>query len=156
VAVIAALVAGLVALTGFLVNGSLNRAAEKRKACAEALSVIEQYAQLPFTFYRRADDDPQTKAKLGDLLAKTQVDLAFHKKWLRLEDPAVADAYETLADKYSAKNSEFRRYALEQPPGSVEVPRDHPFRYGATAEWEHCIELMRAHINRTRLAFWKV
>jgi hypothetical protein len=155
VVVWAALIAGVVALIGFLVNGSLNRATEKRKTCADALTCIERYAQLPFQFRRRVDDSSETKAKLGDLLSSVQVDLAFYKRWLLLEDAEVAEAYRKLAAKYEAVNHKYREEALRQQPGQVEVPRDQPAHYEAEGEWKECIRLMRRHIGRMRLAFWR-
>jgi hypothetical protein len=154
-AIWAAAIAAVVALTGFLVNGSLNRATEKRRACAEALSSIEAYLQLPFTFRRRPDNTPETLTRLGDLLSSVQVQVAFHKRYLQLEDKKVADAYTALYQKYDTTNPTYRQEALDTPPGRVEIPKGWPPSGDTKTEWDACIKLMREHVNRTRLAFWR-
>jgi NTP pyrophosphatase (non-canonical NTP hydrolase) len=155
-AVLAAFVAGLVALTGFLVNGSLTRATEKRKACAEALKAVERYAQLPYSFSRRPDDTPATLRALAELLADVQIELAFHQRWLQLENEQVAKRYEALVAKIQVKNSGYRKQALAGSPvdkaASLEI--GHPYRFGAEGEWAQCIAAMRGHVHRRRLRFW--
>lgn len=77
-------VAGLVALSGYIVNGAASRRMEKVARFAEALDAIERYRQLPFTFRRRHDETVQTRAELAKLLAEVQISLAFHKRLLKL------------------------------------------------------------------------
>ncbi|WP_299952203.1 hypothetical protein [uncultured Modestobacter sp.] len=154
--IIAALVTATAAVLGFLVNGSLNRATEKRRVCAEALVCVERYVQLPHTFARRANNKPETLQELGTLLAQVQIDMAFHKRWLQLEDSKAANAYVALCDKYEAKCALFRQQALTQPPVGVEVPRDHFKGYLAEGEWAQCLEEMRRHVQRPKLAFWRI
>ena len=154
--IIAAVVAGFVALIGFLVNGSLNRAAEKRRICAEALRVVERYAQLPYTYRRRADNQRSTFEGLGLRLADVQIEMAFHKQWLAMEDKTVADAYKKLCRKHEDVNHVYRQQALAAPLVDVEIPRDEQPQFDAEPEWKACRAAMRSHIDRTRLAFWKV
>ncbi len=149
-AVIVALIAATAALAGYMLNGHLGRLGEKRQAYAQALTCAERYAQLPYTFARRIDSSVKTRKTLAKLLVDTQVELAFHRKWLDLDDRAVGAAYSALVDKLAEKNHEYRREALSRRPLDndldVEVRDRHVWDCSADAEWTACRDAMRHEV----------
>jgi hypothetical protein len=81
--------------------------------------------------------------------------MAFHKRWLELEDPASATAYRLLCAQYERLNNVFRSQALAATPVGTEVARDAFKGYDADEEWAACLRAMRAHVNKTRVMFWQ-
>ena len=61
-----AIIAGLVALTGYLLNQFANRRERTSKVYAEALEAIREYQELPYKIRRRPDSNGTTRAALGD------------------------------------------------------------------------------------------
>jgi hypothetical protein len=166
--VIVALIAAAAALTGYLVNGRLNRINEKTKAYAEALAAVEHYKQLPSTIYRLHDSTAETRAKLAKMIGETQENLAFHRRWLDLDSPAVGSAYNKLVDKIRETNSIYRRQAFDAPPPSADSDLESfggKFHTHSDAERTECMLAMRrelrlfrrpVHVHPTKSSSWNL
>jgi hypothetical protein len=94
--VIAAILTGLVALVVLAVNQYQARQDARRKDFAEALSAVERYAELPFRILRRQDSTPEVRRRIAEFIHEVQQDLLFHKSWMRIQAPRVADVYDSL------------------------------------------------------------
>lgn len=94
--VVAALIAGLVALIVLAVNQYQARQDARRKDFAEALAAVERYAELPYRILRREDSTPEVRGRMADHVHGVQQDLLFHKSWVRIQSPSVADVYDAL------------------------------------------------------------
>lgn len=150
VPIIVALVAAVTALTGYLVNGRLNRINDKMKSYADALTVVEHYKQLPYTIYRLHDSTPETRAQLARMIGEIHESLSFHRRWLDLGAPAVGAAYEKLVDKVSAENSTYRQQAFEAPPPNEDRDLDkfrNKFPTYSDTETKECLAAMRNELK---------
>lgn len=94
--VIAAVVTGLVALVVLAVNQYQARQDARRKDFAEALAAVERYAELPYRIRRRQGSTPEVRGRIAEFIHEVQQDLLFHKSWMRIQAPRVAEAYESL------------------------------------------------------------
>ena len=94
--VIAAIVTGLVALVVLAVNQYQARQDARRKDFAEALAAVERYAELPYRIRRRQDSTPEVRGRIAEFIHGVQQDLLFHKSWMRIQAPRVADVYDSL------------------------------------------------------------
>jgi len=92
----AAIMAGLVALTGYLYNGLANRKDQARRNYADAISAVMDYKGLPFRIRRRMGDDPVTRTELLALASSLHERLDFHQAFVFLERPRVGVAYSNL------------------------------------------------------------
>ena len=145
---IAAAIAAVVAVGGYLFNGVLARIATRREAFAEALAEVQRYNQLPYRFRRRPDDSPATIDRLATLLGDTQARLAYHRRRIELEDAKVADAFNSYVDKLRETNSRHRRDALSR--SAATVPLDIEFDgypFSARDERQRCVDAMRENLS---------
>ncbi len=94
--VVAALIAGLVALIVMAVTQYQARQDVRRKDFAEALAAVERYAELPYRILRREDSTPEVRGRMADVVHGVQQDLLFHKSWVRIQSPRVAEVYDSL------------------------------------------------------------
>lgn len=149
---VVAVVAGLVALVGYLLNSAGARRAEKMRRYAEALDAVERYRQLPYSFRRMHDETPETRKELAGMLGKVQVDLAFHRRWLTLDSSELGCAYDALVDKIREKNSECRVQALSETPVNADVGIEigKPYVFDDKQERADCIRLMRKGLGILR------
>ena len=118
----AALLAGVVAVAGALVSAALTynlnqRAARRERQAnvfAEALTVIEEYAELPYRI-RRRPGTPDARHELTEQISQIQSRIAFHQAWLAIEAPAVADSYENLVRAAKTQAGQQMRQAWREP-----------------------------------------
>jgi hypothetical protein len=151
--VIVAVIAAVTALTGYLVNSRLNRINEKTRAYAEALATVEHYKLLPDTIYRLHDSTSETRAQLAKIIVETQERLAFHRRWLDLDSPAVGSAYNKLVDKVRETNSIYRQQAFDAQPPSTDSDLESfrgKFYTHSEAERAQCILAMRRELQLFR------
>ncbi|MDP9438173.1 MAG: hypothetical protein M3P49_05455 [Actinomycetota bacterium] len=92
----AAIVTGLVALVVLAVNQYQARQDARRKDFAEALAAVERYAELPYRILRRQGSTPEVRGRMADFVHEVQQDLLFHKSWVRIQSPRVAEVYDAL------------------------------------------------------------
>jgi len=99
----------------------LNQRAGRRerqvKAFAEALTVIEDYANMPYRI-RRRPDAPQARHEISADLDKIQSQIAFQHAWLQIEAPEVADAYDRLIRAARSEAGQQMKEAWTQPPAT--------------------------------------
>jgi hypothetical protein len=103
-----AIIAGLVALTGYLLNQFANRRERKSKVYAEALEAIREYQELPYKIRRRPDSSGTTRAALGDKTGEVVSRLWFYRAWLQTDsaEPGSTEASAKL-DSISAVSRPF-------------------------------------------------
>lgn len=100
--IIAALVAALVAVAGYMLTQTRARLERRAKIFADALAAVEEYLEAPYRI-RRRQATPEAREALTSALSDLQVRIAFHRAWLQVEAPAVGQAYDILV---SAARSE--------------------------------------------------
>ena len=94
--VISAVITGLVALVVLVVNQYQTRQDARRKDFAEALAAVERYAELPYRVLRRQGSTPEVRGRIAEFIHEVQHDLMFHRNWMRIQSPRVADVYDSL------------------------------------------------------------
>ena len=94
--IIAAILTGLVALVVLVVTQYQARQDARRKDFAEALAAVERYAELPYRIRRRQGSTPEVRGRMAEFIHGVQQDLLFHKSWMRIQAPRVADVYNHL------------------------------------------------------------
>jgi hypothetical protein len=93
----------VIALVGAVVSASITywfnqRAARRERRTtvfAEALSTVEEYAEMPYRIRRRSDAG-QARYDLSEEVSRIQSRLAFHQALLQIESPDIAVAYGTF------------------------------------------------------------
>jgi hypothetical protein len=94
--VIAALIAALVAVTGYMVTQAQARRERRAGEFAEALAAVEEYLEAPYRIRRRQAATPEARDALTNALSDLQARIAHHRAWLYVEAPDVAQAYDAL------------------------------------------------------------
>lgn len=94
--VAAAVITGLVAILALAVNQYQVRRDGRSKDFAEALAAVERYAELPYRVLRRQESTPEVRGRIAEFIHDVQQDLLFHKSWMHIQAPRVADAYDSL------------------------------------------------------------
>jgi hypothetical protein len=94
--VIAALIAALVAVTGYTLTQAQARRERRAKEFGEALAVVEEYLEAPYRIRRRQAATPEARDSLTNALSDLQARIAHHRAWLHVEAPTVARAYDVL------------------------------------------------------------
>lgn len=94
--VIAAILTGSVAIFSLVVTQVQARQDARRKDFAEALAAVERYAELPYRVRRRQASTPAVRGQIAEHIHEVQQDLLFHKNWMRIQAPRVADIYDSL------------------------------------------------------------
>ncbi len=94
--VIAAVITGFIALLSVAWNQYQARQDARRKDFAEALASVERYAELPYRILRRENSTPEVRGRMADFVHGVQQDLLFHKSWVRIQSPRVAEVYDIL------------------------------------------------------------
>lgn len=96
----AAIITAVFALVGVLVTIAASQHLTRRdrllKDFAEALAAVERYAELPYRVLRRQGSGPEVRERLSEAIHGVQQELLFHKSWVRIQDPRVADVYDAL------------------------------------------------------------
>ena len=113
--VLTGIIAGLVALTGYLLNQSANRRERKSKVFAEALEAIRDYQELPYKIRRRPDSDGGTRAELGRHTGDVVSKLWYYRAWLETESPLVSIAYRDLMAETKRYGGLYRAAAWSEP-----------------------------------------
>lgn len=152
------LLAAFLTLAGAVVTAALSyglnqRAARRERqtrAFAEALSVIEDYAELPYRI-RRRPGIPEARHELTEEISQIQSRLAFHQGWLRLEAPGVARVYQELVRITKEQAGAQMREAWLEPVTTedAKVSLGKPYeRRGIDAAREECIGAMSEALGR--------
>ena len=109
------------AVIGVVVAYALNQRSGRRerqaRAFAEALAVIEDYANMPYRIRRR---QLEARHEISVELDKIQSRLAFQHAWLQIEAPEVAVAYDFLIRAARSEAGEQMKKAWTQPAPSLD------------------------------------
>lgn len=101
--IIAAAIAAVVAVAGYVRTQAWARRERRAKAFADALAAIEDYLEAPYRVRRRQAATPEARTALTSILNDLQARIALHRAWLQVEAPAVAEAYEALVSAARAE-----------------------------------------------------
>lgn len=124
--VIAAVITGLVALVVLAVNQYQTRQDGRRKDFAEALAAVERYAELPYRIRRRQGSTPEVRERMAEFIHEVQQDLLFHRSWMRIQAPRVAEVYDSLL-RVTRKEA---GYAITQSWNTTPICRDEDMPLG--------------------------
>lgn len=154
----AAVLAGVIAVAGGLVSVALTynlnqRAARRERQTnvfAEALTAIEDYAEMPYRI-RRRPGTPGARHELTEQISQIQSRIAFHQAWLCIETPSVARSYEDLVRAAKTQAGNQMKQAWLEPAATKDAqvslgtgyPRDE-----INAARGQCIEAMREALGR--------
>ena len=152
------LLAAFLTLAGAVITAALSyglnqRAARRERQTrefAEALAVIEDYAELPYRIRRRSGT-PQSRYELTEQISQIQSRLAFHQAWLRMEASGVAQAYGQLVQTTKARAGAQMREAWMEPvlaeDAQVSLGKAYE-RNDIDGSREACIEAMREALGQ--------
>ncbi len=156
----AAVLAGVIAVAGGLVSVALTYNLNQRTArrerqtnvFAEALTAIEDYAEMPYRI-RRRPGTPGARHELTEQISQIQSRIAFHQAWLCIETPSVARSYEDLVRAAKTQAGNQMKQAWLEPAttedAQVSLGTGYP-RDEIDAARGRCIEAMRDALGRTR------
>jgi hypothetical protein len=155
----AAVLAGVIAVAGGLVSVALtynlNQRAARRerqtRVFAEALTAIEDYAEMPYRI-RRRPGSPGARHELTEQISQIQSRIAFHQAWLCIETPSVAGSYEDLVRAAKTQAGKQMKHAWLEPATTQDAqvslgigyPRDE-----IDAARGRCVAAMRDSLGRT-------
>lgn len=152
-AVLAPLIAILGAALTALLTYALNRRAARRErralAFGEALSVVEEYAEMPYRI-RRRPGTLEGRQQLTEEVSRIYSRLAYHQALLDIEAPAVADAYRALANEAKSEVGAQMKAAWRKPVRTTDAEMNLDEHYGRArvdAARDHCVATMRAALD---------
>jgi hypothetical protein len=152
VPVIAILGTGLVALLTYELNRRAARRERRALAFGEALSVVEDYAEMPYRI-RRRPGTPEGRQQLTEEVSRIYSRLAFHQALLDIEAPEVAVAYRRLANEAKAEVGEQMKTAWQKPVRTTDAEMNLEERYSRKrldCARDHCVATMRAALRQGR------
>jgi hypothetical protein len=149
-AAIAIVGAMIVAVVGYGLNQRTARRERLAKTFAEALSAVEDYAELPYRVRRRSGN-AEARLQLTEDISKIQSRIAFYQAWMRIEEPQVAAVYTWLVRvvKHQAgtqmREAWTKRVPIKDRQMNLHVayPRDE-----IDAEIAKCVTIMRSVLGR--------
>jgi hypothetical protein len=148
--VIALLGAALIALLTYGLNRRAARRERRARAFGEALSVIEDYAEMPYRI-RRRPGTLEGRQQLTEEVSRIYSRLAFHQALLDIEAPAVAAAYRLLANEAKAEVGEQMKTAWQKPLRTTDAEmnlEEHYARNRVDPARDHCVATMRAALGQ--------
>lgn len=129
--------AALTALLTYLLNRRAARRERRAHAFGEALSVVEDYAEMPYRI-RRRPGTVEGRNQLTEEVSRIYSRLAFHQALLDIEAPRVADAYRFLVNAAKAEVGGQMKTAWQEPVRTSDAEMNLQEHYD------------RAHLNRAR------
>ncbi len=152
--VIAAVIAGLAAVLGYLIGQRQATLERKRRACAEAMADALRWLELPYRIRRRPNDDPETLNELAEKSSSLREQLGFHEKWLSVEVPQVHQSFTDLVTKVRKAAGPAISDAWEARP--AETPREmNVGRLLDTEEAERAADQFSSEVER-QLTWWRI
>jgi hypothetical protein len=150
------LIAGVIAILGATITATLthvlNQRATRRerqaRAFADALVVIEEYAELPYRIRRRRPTD-QARHDLTEQISQVQSRMAFYQGWLQFAAPGVAACYEQLVRAAKRQAGGQMKEAWDQPPAMGDTGMSLGVAYSRTEIDQArgcCVAAMRASL----------
>jgi hypothetical protein len=151
--VIAILGAALIALLTYELNRRTARRERRALAFGEALSVVEDYAEMPYRIRRRSGT-LEGRQQLTEEVSRIYSRLAFRQALLDIEAPAVAAAYRRLANEAKAEVGGQMKTAWQKPLRTTDAEMNLEERYDrrrVDCARDHCVATMRAALGQGRL-----
>lgn len=148
--VIAIVGAVVTALLTYWLNRRAARRERRARAFGEALSVVEDYAEMPYRIRRRTGT-VDGRQELTEEVSRIYSRLAFHQALLDIEAPAVAAAYRHLANEARAEVGEQMKTAWQQPLRTTDAEMNLENHYDRTrvdAARDRCVTTMRAALGQ--------
>jgi hypothetical protein len=148
--VIAIFGAALTALLTYALNRRAARRERRARAFGEALSVIEEYAEMPYRIRRRTGT-LEGRNHLTEEVSRIYSRLAFHQALLDIEALEVAAAYRLLTDEAKAEVGEQMRAAWQKPLRTTDDEmnlEEHYDRQRVDRARDHCVATMRAALGQ--------
>ena len=148
--IIAALIAALVAVTGYMLVQAQALRERKAREFADALAAVEEYLEAPYRIRRRQAATPEAREALTSALSDLQARIALHRAWLQVEAPAVGHAYEALVSAARSEAGAQMAEAWNTSPltsdtdMNLKVAYPHP---NSDAERAKVIAAMRQHLR---------
>ncbi len=143
------------ALTALLTYGLNRRGARRERralAFGEALSVVEDFAEMPYRI-RRRPGTAEGRHQLTEEVSRIYSRLAFHQALLDIEAPAVAAAYRLLANEARAEVGEQMKTAWQKPLRLTDAEMNLEQHYDRTRvdhARDQCVATMRAALGQAR------
>jgi len=151
--IIAAGVAALVVVVGYIVAQAQARQERRAKAFAEALAAVEDYMECPYRIRRRPNSDAATRQAITSAISDIQSRIAFHEAWLQVETPSVAGKYSDMV-KAARKEAGVQMQQAWQAPvldsdaaTNLDVRLD---RHETDASRAEVVSAMRKHLHGIR------
>lgn len=144
--VIAILGAALIALLTYVLNRRAARRERRAHAFGEALSVVEDYAEMPYRI-RRRPGTVEGRNQLTEEVSRIYSRLAFHQALLDIEAPPVADAYRLLVNAAKAEVGVQMKTAWQKPVRVTDAEMNleqHYDRAHVDRARDRCVATMRA------------
>lgn len=148
--IIAALIAAIVAVTGYLLSQAQARKERRAREFAQALATVEEYLEAPYRVRRRQASTPGTRDALANALSDLQARIAHHRAWLHVEAPAVGHAYDALVQAARSEAGTQMTEAWNSAPltsdtdMNLKVAYQHP---SSDAERANVIAVMRRNLS---------
>jgi hypothetical protein len=152
VPVIAILGTALIALLTYELNRRASRRERRALAFGEALSVIEDYAEMPYRIRRRSGT-PEGRQQLTEEVSRIYSRLAFHQALLDIEAPEVAAAYRRLANEAKAEVGAQMKAAWQKPLRTTDAEmnlNEHYSRRCVDGARDNCVATMRTALGQGR------
>jgi hypothetical protein len=152
VPVIAILGTAIIALLTYELNRRASRRERRALAFSEALSVVEDYAEMPYRIRRRSGT-PEGRQHLTEEVSRIYSRLAFHQALLDIEAPMVAAAYRRLANEAKAEVGAQMKAAWQKPLRITDAEMNLEERYSrkrVDCARDHCVATMRAALGQGR------
>ena len=152
VPVVAILGTALIALLTYELNRRASRRERRALAFGEALSVVEDYAEMPYRIRRRSGT-PEGRQQLTEEVSRIYSRLAFHQALLDIEAPAVAAAYRRLANEAKAEVGVQMKAAWQKPLRTTDAEMNLEERYSRKRvdyARNHYVAIMREALGQGR------
>jgi hypothetical protein len=154
----AVVVAALIAIAGGVVIAALTYGLNQRvarrerqaKAFADALTAIEDYAEMPYRIHRRRATR-EARHDLTEQISQIQSRIAFHQAWLQIEAPGVAQSYEELVRAAKGQAGSQMREAWELPAATTDAHMSLGTAYPRgeiNVARDRCVTAMRHDLGR--------
>lgn len=152
VAVIAVLGSAITASVTYLLSQRAARRERAAKDFAEALSAVEDYAELPYRI-RRRPGTPEARHQLTEEASRIQSRMAYHHALLQIEAPEVADEYRLLVRAVRSQAGRQMREAWREPVAGTDAGMNLTAGYPREEiddARDACVAAMRGALRRGR------
>jgi hypothetical protein len=112
---LAAAIAAVVAVFGYIINQNADRRAKKAQFYAEALRAVKELEEMPYRVAKRKESSSGIREKLGSEISNVFVDISFYLSWLKIDSPLVGEAYGLMARSAIDASEQQLHYAWGLP-----------------------------------------